>query len=139
MYISVPIGENAFYEKNKTRGVRRGTPVASSLPITTMPRGDLNPCPALLKIVQTFCQRQEKNKSVEHVCEKKFYEKIRKHDCDNIFVSASYYFPIFSPQTLIFPNFSPPIFVKNKNLIIKAIANVFCSIRHTFQKTKNYT
>ena len=25
MYISVPIGENAFYEKNKTRGARWGT------------------------------------------------------------------------------------------------------------------
>ena len=42
--------------------------------------------------------KDKKKKSVEHVCEKKFYEKIRKHDCDNIFVSASYYFPIFTPK-----------------------------------------
>jgi len=51
MYISVPIGENAFYEKNKTRGVRRGAPKRACCLLLLCPRGDLNPCPALLKIV----------------------------------------------------------------------------------------
>ena len=106
MYISVPIGENAFYEKNKSRGVRRGTPVASSLPITTMPARGFEPVPRPAENrVDILPKTRKKNKSVEHVCEKKFYEKIRKHDCDNIFVSASYYFPIFTPQIIIFPNF----------------------------------
>merc|ERR1719273_1604893 len=85
-----------------------------------MPARGFEPIPRPAENRVDILPKTRKNKSVEHVCEKKFYEKIRKHDCDNIFVSASYYFPIFSPQTLISPNFSPPIFVKNKNLIIKA-------------------
>jgi len=45
MYISVPIGENAFYEKNKNPRGEEGRPEASLLPITTMPARGFEPVP----------------------------------------------------------------------------------------------
>ena len=63
-----------------------------------MPARGLEPVPRPAENrVDILPKTRKKNqiKSVEHVCE--IYEKIRKHDCDNIFVSASYYFPIFPP------------------------------------------
>ena len=66
-------------------------------------------------------RKKNQIKSVEHVCE--IYEKIRKHDCDNIFVSASYTY-------FFLPPIFPPIFLfhlcqKQKELLLKSNADVF--------------
>jgi len=78
-------------------------------------------------------RKKNQIKSVEHVCE--IYEKIRKHDCDNIFVSASYTY-FFSP-----PYFSPffisPLSKQNKKRIIikkKAMLMFLLNKARTFQR-----
>ena len=116
-----------FMKKQNPRGEVGHPDEASLLPITTNAHAGIwTRAPPCWKSCRHFAKDKKKNqiKSVEHVCE--IYEKIRKHDCDNIFVSASYTY--FFLPALFFPIF---LFLlcqnktKKKELLLKSNADVF--------------